>query len=117
MLALLLWAGALVFTQCITWLKTNVWQSVSATAVFMSPEAQTFHLRVANVRVSPLDLAPSWAAFDSEGAVVESVSGRMAGLARIVAWLLDLGLSVWLVVASFVVGGLSGLISEGARKR
>jgi len=116
MLAMLIWAGALVFVQCTTWLKTGAWQQVPAVAVFMSPEAQTLNLRVTEGRITPLDLAPSWASFGSAEVVTERIAGRMVGFARIVDWLLNLGLVVWLVGASVLFGGISGMVVEAGRQ-
>lgn len=116
MLAMVIWAGAIVFVQCTTWLKTGTWQQVPAVAVFMSPEAQTLNLRVTAGRISPLDLAPSWASFGNMEVVTERIAGRMVGLARIVDWLLNLGLVVWLLAASALFGGISGLVVEAGRE-
>lgn len=99
--ALVLWAVALLVLQAVMWLKTGTWQPVPAYAVFLSPTAQTFHLRLVEGLASPLRLAPSWASFDSLDAVVESIAGSFAGLAQIVRWGLDIALGAWLLAASF----------------
>ena len=97
-----LWAAALVVVQCITWLKAGVWQPVPAFALFLSSEAQVLNLRLIGGSLSALDLVPSWGSFDSLDSVVLAVSGRMVGFGRIVAWLLELPLLVWLLAVAFV---------------
>ena len=47
--------------------------------------------------LTPLDLAPSWAAFDSLDAVAARATRNMVGLARILRSLLDTALGYWLV--------------------
>jgi hypothetical protein len=47
--------------------------------------------------LTPLDLAPSWAAFYSLDAVAARATGNMVGLARILRSLLDTALGYWLV--------------------
>lgn len=123
-LGLLLWAGALLLIQCTTWLRTGILQPVPVFAVLLSPEAQTVNLgltdgtatsRPRNVigtkrealisllsHLTPLDLAPSWAAFDSLDAVAARAAWNMVGLARILRSLLDTAFSFWLVTLAFV---------------
>jgi hypothetical protein len=86
--------------QALTWLKGGVWQPVPVFAVFLSPEAQAFQLRMTERGFSPLDAVPSWASFDSLDAVASGMSGKLLGLAKVVRWLLDTPLSVGLVVAA-----------------
>lgn len=109
-----MWAAALVVVQCVTWLKTGSWQPVPVASVFMSPEAQRFNLAVVPARISPLDLAPSLASLDSATAVTQRVAGSAVGLARIVAWLLDVGLSVWLLAVALVCLPLAGAVEARA---
>jgi hypothetical protein len=52
--------------------------------------------------LTPLDLAPSWAAFDSLDAVAARAAWNMVGLARILRSLLDTAFSFWLVTFAFV---------------
>lgn len=97
---LIVWAVALVVTQCATWLQTGIWQPVPAFALFLSPEAQTLHLGTTEGRLSPLKFVPSLASFDSLDALVIGVAGKQVGLAQIVHWLLDTALALWLVIAA-----------------
>ena len=99
-LGLLFWAAPLLLIQCTTWLKTGIWQPVPAFAVLLSPEAQTFNLRLTDGHLTPLDL-PSWAAFDSLDAVAARAAGNMVGLAQILRWVLDTALGFWLVTLAF----------------
>lgn len=92
-----LWALALLAVQCITWLKTGIWQAVPAFAVFLSPEAQLINLRMTEGGLSPLDLVPSLASYTSADGVVAAVSGRMVGVSKIVGWLLEVSLAGWLI--------------------
>lgn len=108
------WAALLVLVQCVTWLKSGNWQSVPAAAIFMTEEAQRTGLEVAQVRLSPLDLAPSFASLNSTAAVVKAFSGSAVGLAVIVAWLLDVGLSVWLLLIALLCLALSGMFADRA---
>ena len=118
-LGFLFWAGALLLIQCTTWLRTGIWQPVPVFAVLLSPEAQTVNLRLTDgiptsrpgsasgtkrevlisfmSHLTPLDLAPSWAAFDSLDAVAARATRNMVGLARILRSLLDTALGYWLV--------------------
>jgi hypothetical protein len=99
--AFLLWGAALLFVQCLYWLKVGAWQPVPAFAVFLSAEAQTFNLRVTSGAVAtPLDLAPSVANFDSLDGVTVAMTGSLVGLGKIVGWLLNTPFSIWLFVAA-----------------
>ncbi len=110
-----LWALALLAVQCITWLKTGIWQEVPAVAVFLSPEAQRFNLRMTEVGFSPLDLVPSWASYSSAEAVIAALSGRMVGVSKIIGWLLEASLGGWLV--SLSIGTCCALIAYVHSKR
>lgn len=123
-LGLLLWAGALLLIQCTTWLKTGIWHPVPVFAVLLSRQAQTVNLRLTDgiptsrpgsasgtkrealisfvSHLTPLDLAPSWAAFDSLDGVAARAAWNMVGLARILRSLLDTAFSFWLVTLAFV---------------
>lgn len=111
---MLLWAAAVPARQGLTWLKTGVWQPVPAFAVFLSPEAKTYSLKLTSDKDTPLDLIPSLADFQSLDAVADSVSGRMVGLAIVVRWLLDSALALWLAAGAFACYVLSLNIRYGS---
>lgn len=95
-LALFLWGAAILLFQCSTWLRVGLWQPVPAYALLMTERARDFDLRMTERQASPLDLAPSLGSYASFDAAQTAIAGKMVGLRRIVAWLLDIGLVGWL---------------------
>lgn len=113
---LLAWAGVIVLAQCITWLMAGEWQPVPAVAIFMTSEAQHFFLDVVPSGISPVSFAPSIASLDSPEAVARRLAGSAIGLQRIVAWLLDVGVSLWFLLVGIVSRALSRSMTERARE-
>lgn len=111
-LVLLLWAFLMPAVQCLHWLKTGIWQPVPFLTIFLSPEAQVFNLLMTPPGISPLDLAPSLAAFESLDALVFELSGTMLGVAKLLAWALDVALAVWLLAAGCASMAASAALDE-----
>jgi len=96
--ALLGWAALVVLVQCLTWLKTGLWQPVPMYAVFLSPTLQMFMVGVVPPGgITPLALVPSLGDYDSLDTVVRTLVGSAEGAFRIVSWFFDVALTTWLV--------------------
>lgn len=107
--ALFLWGGALLLSQCITWLRDGLWQAVPGYAVLLTDEAREFQLRITQgKRFSPLDLVPALGSYPDLDAAVAAAAGKLVGLGRIVAWLLAAPLTLWL----WALGILTILVTE-----
>lgn len=105
---LLLWALALVFIQCLGWLKSGEWQPLPFYAVFLSQEAQELALKTYEARIQALAFVPTLGNFEGLEQVSTALSSDMVGLRKVVSWVLDLPLVLWLVA-----GALSLLAAQG----
>ena len=96
------WAVGIVGLQLIGWMQHAAWQPVPFSAMWLS-EAGQLGLRVDYGVKNALTIVPSWGSAESAGALVQSLAGNAAGLALIVAWVLDTPLVVWILAAVFGV--------------
>ena len=109
MAGLFIWAALLMLVQCVAWLKTGAWQPVPLATVFLSSESPAHGSLMQLGRRSAL-VAPSWASFVYPEEVAATVAGTAMGVFRIVLWLLEVALSVWLCVLACLAGGISAAL-------
>jgi len=96
------YAVLLVFFQCLTWLKTGSWQPVPVYTLFVDLG------RLPPGDITPLALVPSLADYNDPPSVARVVSGSAAGIEKLVTWLLETALSVWVFALAIGVFALAG---------
>lgn len=107
------WAVVLLLMQAGGWLKFGDWQPVPLYTLLLSESAQS-ELRYFGSGFQPLNAVPAWGWGTDLDALVLRVAGQMAGVQRIVYWLLHAGLTVWLVVTAFALFYGAGVATEEA---
>ena len=80
---------------------------------FLAPAAQAFHVRaIDGPGSSPLSMIPSWASFESPEEIVRGLAGNLLGFAKVLSWLLDTSLGVWLFSVAFLCGGSGAAVAD-----
>lgn len=103
---LIAWACVLVASQCLGWLKAGDWQPVPAYAIFLSEQAQDYTLKVYDSGLQPLNLTPAWGDAKDLDQIAESSARNALGARKILRWVLELPLAVWLVAAAIGVAAI-----------
>jgi hypothetical protein len=100
---LLIWASGIVVLQGLGWLRYAECQPVPLWALFLSPEAQSFNLRMFEEMPNALYLAPPLGTAGDAEVLVLAIAGRFVGIQVLVSWLIDVALSIWCLSAATVM--------------
>lgn len=100
-LGCLLWAGLLVLMQVFGWLRFGEWQHVALYSLFLTSDSQSF-IRQFEGDAQPLNAVPALGFGESLDALAWKLAGRMVGVAKVMTWLLDTALILWVLAGAFV---------------
>lgn len=97
------WAAAILLFQVLGWLRFGEWQPVPAFALFVAEVGQS-EIKAFSGPVQALNLVPAWGteAWNGQG-VAAGLAGKLLGVQKVVAWLLDWPLVVWLIASGLVL--------------
>lgn len=95
-------AVAVLFLQCLAWMRHAAWQQVPVGALFLSADGQRM-LYTVPAKMSPLDIVPALGTGFSMDQTAWFLAGKMEGMQKILVWVLDTPFTVWMCVLSIAI--------------
>lgn len=97
----LVWAALLLALQLLGWLRFDEWQGLPLSALFISEAGQAGSMLYVSA-VQPLGLIPAWGSANSGPELAALTAGKLLGLSRLLAWVLEVPLTLSLVAVSLL---------------
>lgn len=94
----LCWAGLVIALQLFGWLTFAEWQPVPFGAFFLSPDGHKW-IAFFQGKTQPLNLIPALGAARDIEQVAIGLAGNLIGLGKVLAFLLNTHVSLWLFAA------------------